>query len=356
MYSFFPSDYLVIRTDPEILQLTFDSDEPVDHYQVLERKISQFFGTENVLLFPDGYLAFVALVRNLIQEGDVFFIPPESDGAVLDVLEIIQRHCESARFETLTSKSFENLPSATSRIVILASGVSESAGKIAPVTQWIEQLECLYESRGIPGLILLDDSHGVGLLGKRYRGTFDFFDVPSNHFPDPSNGVQCFFSASLAETFGACGGFIAGDRKWLRSIRRTDPCCCQKNQIPLSNVVAAEKALELVCEISRHEQLKENAQILSEKLREAKISFITDPDLPFALVKASNPKGIVKAMSARGCRISLTHFTKKTQLCLAVNASHKELEIGFLVETLANLLTHKEEKTGIPDVSDEKAE
>ncbi|MDO4629396.1 MAG: hypothetical protein Q4C70_09455 [Planctomycetia bacterium] len=344
MYSFCPSDYLAIRSAPEILQLTFDSEESVDYYKTFERSLSHFFDAERMLYFPDGYLALVALLRDLIQEDDWILIPPETDGAIVDVLEIIERQCESARIETLTEKCWEKIPETVSRIVILASGICETYGKIAPIDEWSARLEAIHAQHGISGMIILDDSLGVGLLGEHYRGTFEHFGVLPNREPNAQASVQYFFSGSFSDAFGASGGFIVGDRKWLRVMRRHEPCCCSWSEIPLSSIVAGLKALELAAEPERHEILRKNVQFLAEKLTEAGITFQSNPFLPFILVKVPNPKETLKVLEARGCRVGLTHFTKKPQFCISVTAAHQPMEIEFLVKTLAEVLHECEEK------------
>ncbi len=323
--------------------MTFDSEESVNYYRVLERKIAQFFDAESVLFFPDGYLALVAILRNLVLEDDLLFLQEPVEGMIPDTLEILQRQYKNLQVRVLAEDSFTSIPSSVSRVVILANGVCENTCSVAPIDVWKKQLTQLWKKTHIPSLMILDDSSGVGLLGPNHRGTFDHFGITANEVPDPNGGVQYFFSGSLAETLGASGGFIVGRKKWLRTIHQTDPCCCSRNEMPLSGVVAAEKALQLANEAERHEKLWENVQILREKLKEYGIEFISDPLLPFVLAKVPNPKDVWKKMTLRGCRIGLTHFTKKPKLCLAVNAEHKADEIEYLVQSLELVLMHKEE-------------
>jgi len=343
MLSFCPSDFLAIRSAPEILQLTFDSEESVNYYRILERKIVQFFDAESVLFFPDGYLALVALLRNLVQEDDLLFLPEATDGMIPDTLEILQRQYKNLQIRVLTEDSFSAIPSSVSRVVILANGINENSCTVAPIDVWKQQLELLWASKHIPGIMILDDSAGVGLLGTNYRGTYEHFGVTANELPDSSRGVQYFFSASLGETLGSNGGFIVGSKKWLRTVHRTEPCCCSRNEMPLSGVVVAEKAFQLVENGERHHKLWENVRTLCKKLENYGIEFISNPLLPFVLVKVHDPKVTQKKMTLRGCRVGVTHFTKKPKLCLAVNASHTENEIEYLAQSLEFVLPHKEE-------------
>ena len=332
MYSFCHSDYLAIRTAPEILQLTFDSDVPIDYYQILERTVSNFFDTENTLLFPDGYFAMVAMIRNLIRDTDTILVVSDGYGAISDSLEIIQRQAPNAIIKSLTAHSFEELSPRTSRVVLLAAGVSETTCQIAPVDKWSESLTELWEKRRIPSVLLLDDSHGVGLLGPNHRGTLDFFGLPANQFPTDV-GVQYYFSGSFSEAFGSYGGLLAGERKWLRGIRKTEPSCC-RHQIPISTLVATTKAMELAGNERRHEQLMQNIQYLHQIFKRYRIPFTGNPALPFILVKSPQPQELIQVLEYAGFRIGLTRFTKKPQLRIVINPNHSALEIEQLAKKL----------------------
>lgn len=344
MHSFSTSDYLAIRTDPEILQLTFDSEKPIDYYQVFERKFSQFFGTEATLFFPDGYLALVALLRNLIQANDFILIPEETGGSIPDALEIIQRRHETVSVGTISERCLDNLPQSVSRVVFLADGVCEINGSIAPVDVWKERLEDFVARTGIPALVILDDSLGVGLLGPHYRGTFEHYGIEANRCFESKEPVQYFFCGSLTDALGSSGGFLTGSRKWLKNLKKNEPCCCPRSQTPLSTVVASTKALELAMRPQRHEALEKNRRILVEKLLSSGLTFTSHPSLPFVLLKASNAQETVNGMRLRGYQIGITHFTRKPQLILAVNSNHKEADIEFLVHALVSQIQQEKEK------------
>ncbi len=344
MYSFSTSDYLAIRTDPEILQLTFDSEKPIDYYQVFERKLSQFLGTEATLFFPDSYLALVALLRNLIQANDFIFVPEETDGSIPDALEIIQRRHETVSVGTISEHCLDNLPQTVSRVVFLADGICGLNGTIAPVDVWKERLELFSSRTGIPALIILDDSLGVGLLGPNYRGTFEYYGIAANQYFDPQETIQYFFCGSLTDALGSSGGFITGSKKWLKNLKKNEPCCCPRSQTPLSAVVASTKALELAMRPQRHEALEKNKRILVEKLRSSGLNFTSHPSLPFVLLKVPNAKETVNGMRIRGYQVGITHFTRKPQLTLAVNSNHEETEIEFLVHALVCQLQQEKDK------------
>ncbi|MGN1273761.1 MAG: hypothetical protein ACI4UF_04170, partial [Thermoguttaceae bacterium] len=64
-----------------------------------------------MLFFPDGYLAVVAILRNLIQEDDLLFLQEPVEGLIPDALEILQRQYKNLQVRVLTEESFTSIPS-----------------------------------------------------------------------------------------------------------------------------------------------------------------------------------------------------------------------------------------------------
>ena len=218
MNSFRQSDYLAIRTDSEVLHLTYDTNSPTDYYQILRYQLARYFGTETALVFPDGFMAFVALLRSLIEDGDTLCVLPQTRTAVWDAIEIIQR-IRKTELYVLDGDSLDVLPRNISRLVLITSGIDTAEGHIVRADEWTNRLKDFYKQRGTPSLYLMDDAHGVGVLGANGRGTFEHFGIKAN--TSVPQETSCFFSGALDKAFGTCGGFLVGPRKWLSQIRES---------------------------------------------------------------------------------------------------------------------------------------
>ncbi|MDO4571012.1 MAG: aminotransferase class I/II-fold pyridoxal phosphate-dependent enzyme [Planctomycetia bacterium] len=338
MYSFHLPDYLAIRTDPEVLGLSFDSEAQVDYHRILERKTARFFGAPASVFFPDGYMAYLALLRSLVREGDSILVATRERGIIKDALEIAHRRTRNVSIRALNGKPIaENIRPNCSRVLVLARGLAETECGISPVARWVEELRNLHDQRGIPGGVLLEDSHAVGILGPQYRGVLEHLGVDVSLDPESSAPVQCCFSASFSKAFGAYGGFIVGARPWIRQIRETEPGCSDRH-MPISMAVATLKSLQLTLEPERHARLARNILLLHQILAKYELPFESHPLLPYVLIKTRNPRNIVQSLIALGFRIGLTHFTRSPKLRINVNAAHTEREIELLAQKLASLL------------------
>lgn len=378
MGAFRHSDYLALRQDPEILGLTFDMESVTDYGKQLRHQLARYFASESALLFPDGFMAFVALLRNSIQNGDVLCIPQDLDDEIWDALEIIQR-IRSVTFRVLKTDSLEDVPKDASRLVLIASGISPITAKLFPADHWFQQLTEFYEKHGVPSLFLLDDSQGVGVLGEHGRGTFEHFGITPNIATEPmfakeSAGpkpalkkteqkndetdeilgaelfdekpipVQAYFSGSFAEAFGTSGGFIAGRKKWLKEIHKNEASCCNPNQFPLSGIVVTTKALQIAMEPERRERLRENIRALHQNLKELEIEFSGDIDVPFVLIRHANPEEVLRNLELRGHQVGRTHFTDEPQLRIVVSAAHSPGEIAVFCQELAKELSKQQSR------------
>ena len=384
MGAFRHSDYLALRQDPEILGLTFDMESVTDYGKQLRHQLARYFASESALLFPDGFMAFVALLRNSIQNGDVLCIPQDLDDEIWDALEIIQR-IRSVTFRVLKTDSLEDVPKDASRLVLIASGISPITAKLFPADHWFQQLTEFYEKHGVPSLFLLEDSHGVGVLGEHGRGTFEHFGITPNIATEPMFAskpaakepaakkteppkkterkndetdeilgadfldekpipVQAYFSGSFAEAFGTNGGFITGRRKWLKNIHKNEASCCNQNQFPLSGIVVTTKALQMAMDPTRRETLRENIHALHQNLLELGIEFSGDINVPFVLIRHSTPEDVSRNLELRGHQVGRTHFTDEPQLRIAVSSAHSPGEIAVFCQELVKELSKQQSR------------
>ncbi|MDO4575640.1 MAG: aminotransferase class I/II-fold pyridoxal phosphate-dependent enzyme [Planctomycetia bacterium] len=335
MHSFRFSDYLAIRTDPEILNLTYDSESEINYHRLFRGGIASFFEMERSLLFPDAYLALVAMLRNQIHDGDVLCVVPQAYVAIHDALEVIQRIRKNVQVRVPTTGTLSDIPVHTKRLVLISNGIHVAEARILPIDRWYERLCEIHQKRGIPCAFLLEDSHGVGVLGEHGRGTFEHFGIPANSM-QPS-GVPCFFSGSLAKAFGTSGGFLAGEKKWLKTIRQCDPGCCRDSQYPMSSAVAGIHALVLALQPERRAKLRENVQFFRELLTHRKIAFCGDAELPFVILEQRKAVEASRYLESKGIQVGLTHFTKHPRLRVVVTPAQTREEMTFLAEELAQI-------------------
>jgi glycine C-acetyltransferase len=178
----------------------------MDLHIELEKRLAAFKGVEAAITFQSGFNANLATIPALVGKEDVIFSDRLNhasiiDGCRLSGAKIIAYEHNSA--ESLEEAIKENL-SKYRRALIVTDGVFSMDGDIAP-------LPALYEvAERHDILLMVDDAHGEGVLGKGGRGIVDHFGL---------HGKVDIEVGTMSKAFGVMGGVVAGDKvivEWLR--------------------------------------------------------------------------------------------------------------------------------------------
>lgn len=176
----------------------------------LENKLAEFKGVPAAITFQSGYCANVAVFPALLGKEDVIFSDELNhasiiDGCRLSGAKIIRySHCDVENLQQV----IKDAKGTYRRAVIITDGVFSMDGDIAP-------LDKLYEvAKEHDLLLMVDDAHGEGVLGKGGRGIVDHFGL---------HGKVDVEIGTMSKAFGVVGGIIAGNQvivDWLRQRAR----------------------------------------------------------------------------------------------------------------------------------------
>ncbi len=178
-------------------------------HTTLEERLARFKGVEAALTFQSGFNANIAVIPALVGKGDVIFSDRLNhasiiDGCRLSGAKIIAYEHNSP--DDLRAKIAETTE--YGRRLIISDGVFSMDGDIAP-------LPALYEvAREHDILLMVDDAHGEGVLGKGGRGIVDHFDL---------HGKVDIEVGTMSKAFGVVGGIVAGKKlliDWLKQRAR----------------------------------------------------------------------------------------------------------------------------------------
>src|SRR2546429_1700553 len=174
-------------------------------HRELERRFAAFKGAEDALMFPSGFAANAGTVAAVLTREDVIVSDELNhasiiDGARLSRAEIkVFPHKDAAAADRL----LEETASPGRRQLLITDGVFSMDGDIAPLPALVE----VAERRG--AIMMIDDAHASGVLGKNGRGTVDHFGL---------HGRVDIQVGTLSKAIGVLGGFIAGPQHlidWL---------------------------------------------------------------------------------------------------------------------------------------------
>src|SRR3954453_5989478 len=163
----------------------------------LERELAEWMGTDDALVYTAGYLANVGCIATLLGPEDTVICDAGDHASILDAVSMARarirpfRHNRLDKLETMLSRA----ESDGGGVLVVVDGVFSMEGDLAPLPEIVR----LCREHG--ARLMVDEAHGVGVLGERGRGTAELFGVEDD--VDLQMGT---FSKSLA----SAGGFIAG--------------------------------------------------------------------------------------------------------------------------------------------------
>ncbi len=177
----------------------------------LERKLAEFKGVESAISFQSGFVANAGAIPALVGGGDVIVTDEFNHASIIDGVRLakadrkIYRHAD---VEHLDAQLAEARRQGAGHILIITDGVFSMDGDIAPLDAIVETAD-RYQA-----MVMVDDAHGEGVLGRGGRGIVDHFGL---------HGRVEVEVGTMSKAFGVVGGYVAGPEpvvKWLRQRAR----------------------------------------------------------------------------------------------------------------------------------------
>jgi 8-amino-7-oxononanoate synthase len=202
-------------------------------HEALERKLARFFKKQAALTFATGYQTNLGTISALVGRSDAAILDKYDHASIIDGCRLSFGH--PAKYRHNDMNDLHRILEATKEYgqLIIVDGVFSMEGDIAHLPS-IVKLAKTYGAR-----IMVDDAHGIGVLGKTGRGTAEHFGLE-----DQVDLIMGTYSKSLA----AIGGFIAGDQTTIDYVRHTARSMMFSASLPPALVAAASAALDVVDE------------------------------------------------------------------------------------------------------------
>ncbi|MCK4378127.1 MAG: 8-amino-7-oxononanoate synthase [Deltaproteobacteria bacterium] len=172
-------------------------------HRQLEEELAVFKGTEGALVYNCGYMANLGVLSTVVDEGDVIFSDALNHASIVDGCRLsraevkIYRHSDVGHLADL----LQRFGTSFGRRLIVTDSVFSMDGDLAPLPQ-IAALAKRYDA-----LLLVDDAHATGVLGRGGRGS-------TSHFQLPPDSIDLLMG-TLGKAMGSCGAFVAGRREYL---------------------------------------------------------------------------------------------------------------------------------------------
>jgi 7-keto-8-aminopelargonate synthetase-like enzyme len=313
----------------------------------VERQAARLFGAEDAFYFMSGYVGNDALARMIDGEVDVVVVDECSHYCVFEAAAQFGKPVHRFRHadpDSLADALRTGLPPGAQPLV-MTDGVFSALGTIAPVA------ECYEILRRYPGSsLLVDDAHGLGVLGEHGRGTFEhagLFELGVNiGLPNRGNpGSPCLLlCGTLSKALGGYGGIIPGTSEILERIKSTSHYYAGASPPPIPAAAASARAIQLVIDHPEmRRQLRDNVRMVRSGLREMGLE-VDDTPVPIiglTLGTAENMQRIQRALADRGIMVAYmpaySGLGPEGALRLAVFATHTGAMIARLLDELRRL-------------------
>ncbi|MFH1800046.1 MAG: pyridoxal phosphate-dependent aminotransferase family protein [Candidatus Omnitrophota bacterium] len=202
----------------------------------LEKKIASFKKTEAAIAMATGYGANFGTISSLLGRHDVVISDKINHASIVD--GCILSRAQFVRFEhndmEALEKALGSTPAKGGIKLVVADAVFSMDGDI------INLLEVIRLCRKFKALLMIDEAHSVGVLGKKGHGIEEHFGI------DPAEGLIDIKMGTLSKTIPSVGGYIAGSTKLVNYLRHSIRPFIFSAALPPSSAAAAKTAFEVI--------------------------------------------------------------------------------------------------------------
>jgi 8-amino-7-oxononanoate synthase len=297
-------------------------------HAALEEELADFTGRPRALLFSTGYMANLGVLTVLAGRGESVLLDRLSHASLLDAGLLsgarFRRypHCDAAAAHRLLSE-------ATPQTTVLATdGVFSMDGDIAPLAALAEA------ARAHDAWLIVDDAHGIGVLGTHGRGALELAGLDCEEVP--------VLVGTLGKAFGSFGAFVAGSAELIELLVQRARSYIYTTALPQPVAAATRAALRLAREETWR---RERALALTARFRAAArqagvpLADSVTPIQPIPLGSAQAALVAQRALRAAGFwAVAIRAPTVPAgaeRLRVTLTAGHEESQVDALVEALS---------------------
>jgi 8-amino-7-oxononanoate synthase len=226
----------------------------LDIHVELEEKLAVFFRKGAALTFSSGYQTNLGIISSLAGKHDVVVIDKHDHASIIDACRL--SYAEVKKFKHDDMGSLEHILKESGNLgkLVVVDGVYSMEGDIAPLPAIVKVCK-KYGAR-----LMVDDAHGIGVLGKTGRGTVEHFGLEQE-----VDIIMGTYSKSLA----SIGGFVAASEEVIHYMKHTSRPLIFSASPPPASVAAVIAALDIIDrEPERRERLWHNTNKMMQAFKQ----------------------------------------------------------------------------------------
>ena len=343
--NFCANNYLGLSSHPEVIQAAKDTLDThgygmssvrficgtQDIHKILEEKLSTFLGTEDTILYAAAFDANGGVFEPLFSAEDAIISDELNHASIIDGVRLCK--AKRYRYKNNNMESLEDqlkLSQEQRNRVIVTDGVFSMDGYLAQLDK-ICDLADKYDA-----LVMVDDSHSTGFVGKTGRGTHEHCNVI---------GRVDIITSTLGKALGgAMGGFTSGRKEIIDMLRQRSRPYLFSNSLAPSIVGAASKVIDLLSDSTHfRDALEENTQYFREKMTSAgfDIKEGVHPIVPVMLYDAKLSQEMSNQLLHEGIYVIGFFFPvvpkEKARIRVQISAAHSKADLDKAIHAFTKV-------------------
>ncbi|MCG7880061.1 MAG: 8-amino-7-oxononanoate synthase [Candidatus Thiodiazotropha taylori] len=296
----------------------------------LEEALAEYTGRSRALLFSTGYMANIGVIRALLKQGDRLFEDRLNHASLLDAGQLTRARMQRYRHADPESLRSQLKGSEQGQALIATDGVFSMDGDLAPLPSLVEL------ARRHQAWLMVDDAHGLGVLGEEGGGVLSHFDLDSDDVP--------ILMGTLGKGFGTYGAFVAGSEELIETLIQHARSYIYTTAPPAALAEATLVSLRLARqETWRRERLQDLIARFRQSVRQIGLPLL-DSMTPIQPILAGSSQQAVtwsRLLEKQGVLVSAirppTVPDGSARLRITLSANHTDRQLDRLLDALSTL-------------------
>lgn len=346
--NFCANNYLGLSNHPEVIQAAHDALDShgygmssvrficgtQDLHKDLENRVSKFLGTEETILYSSCFDANGGVFESLLSEEDVILSDELNHASIIDGVRLCKAHRYRYKHNDMNDLENHLRQSLNKRFRMIATdGVFSMDGELAKLPEIVALAE-KYDA-----ILMVDDSHATGFIGRTGRGTHEHFGVM-----DKIDIITTTFGKALG---GASGGCVSGDRAFIDVLRQKSRPYIFSNTVSPVVVAGTIKAIELLeHSTTLRDKLEVNTKYFRGKIRQGGFEIIEGfhPIVPIMIHNAKMVQQMAHDLFDEGIYVVGFFYPivprGKDRIRVQISATHEKHHIDKAVEAFIKIGKH----------------
>ncbi|UCG91715.1 MAG: glycine C-acetyltransferase [candidate division WOR-3 bacterium] len=302
-----------------------------DIHHELEKKLTEFLGTEDTILFASCMDANAAIFDVVLDKDDAMIADRLVHASIVDGIKLCKAQLYNYKHSNMAHLEEKLQEASGCRLrMIITDGVFSMDGDIAKLDKIVELAE-KYEA-----MILVDDSHATGFMGKHGRGSHEYYNVV---------GKIDVITTTLGKALGgASGGCVSGRREIVELCRQRARPYLFSNTVPPVIVAAARKVLDVISiTTDRRDKLEANTKYFREKITQAgfDIKEGVHPIVPIMLYNAKLAQDMAHDLYGEGIYVIGFSFPVvpkgQARIRVQISAAHEQEHLDTAITAFTKI-------------------